>query len=324
MKISIVLCTYNGARFLSEQLESLTNQTRLPDQIVIQDDVSGDDSWRMLQSFAARAAEKDISVDLVRNPVNLGYAKNFETALRRASGDLVFLCDQDDIWHSDKLDLFHSEFERRAELGLLHSDAILIDAHGDDMGHGLFECMELSAHELEQIHSGNAFDALLRRNVVTGATLACRRDVIEAALPIAPGWIHDEWLAMAGALVSRVDCIERPCISYRQHGQNQIGIRRLTWRDKFGGTGLSRREFVRGMAIKMESLLERVRAGGFSLSEKRLVCLQERIRHGWRRADMPAALSARLPIIIEELKLDGYRKYSSGMRSVVSDILGLQ
>lgn len=127
MRISIVLCTYNGESFLREQLDSLLAQTRQPDEIVIADDASTDATWTILQGFARQASDAGIAVDLQRNPANLGYVENFTAALRRATGDLVFLSNQDDVWHPDKLRRMAEEFRQRPELGLLHTDARLVD-----------------------------------------------------------------------------------------------------------------------------------------------------------------------------------------------------
>src|SRR6185437_17068937 len=115
LSTSIVLCTCNGARFLEAQWDSLLAEERPPDEIIVHDDVSSDDTWALLGGLSARAEERGIRVRLIRNERNLGYVANFEAALRDASGDLLFLCDQDDAWHPEKLATHLSEFERRPD-----------------------------------------------------------------------------------------------------------------------------------------------------------------------------------------------------------------
>ena len=95
MKASIALATYNGERYLQEQLNSFLHQTRLPDEIIACDDCSTDRTMDILESFAISAL---FAVYIYRNAINLGYTKNFERAISLCSGDVIFLSDQDDVW----------------------------------------------------------------------------------------------------------------------------------------------------------------------------------------------------------------------------------
>ena len=100
MKISIALCTYNGEKFLREQLDSFSVQTRLPDEVVVGDDCSTDRTVEILEEWAKTAPFR---VEIVRNPQNLGYEKNFEQTMLRCTGDVIFPSDQDDVWLPEKL-----------------------------------------------------------------------------------------------------------------------------------------------------------------------------------------------------------------------------
>ncbi|MGH8163306.1 MAG: glycosyltransferase family 2 protein, partial [Rhodanobacteraceae bacterium] len=233
MSASVVLCTFNGVRFLPALWDNLLAQTRLPDEIVVRDDASRDGTWEKLQSLRVAAVARGIDVSLARNPENLGYAKNFETALADASGDILFLCDQDDLWHPGKLSTMLARFEQCPRLTLLHADARLIDAAGNDMRCTLFRALEVTRKETDRIHRGGAFDVLLRRNLATGATLALRRALLADAMPFPDEWVHDEWLAIIAASLGEVDCLETPLMDYRQHGGNQIGAQRRNLADKW-------------------------------------------------------------------------------------------
>ena len=103
MKISIAMCTYNGAEFLSAQLQSILTQSRPPDEIIICDDRSTDDTQSLLRKFAAESA---IPINVHINDQNLGSVKNFERAICLCTGDVIALSDQDDVWRNDKLQLF--------------------------------------------------------------------------------------------------------------------------------------------------------------------------------------------------------------------------
>ena len=182
LRLSIVLCTYNGAAYLQPQLDSLLAQTRLPDEIVIGDDGSTDASVDMLQAFAARARDAGIEVQLLHHGENIGYVDNFSAGLRAAKGDVLFLCDQDDVWWADKLARMAERFEQDPALLLLHGDARLVDAEGHSLDCSLFEALQMTAQEREAIHGGRAFDVVLRRSFVTGATAALRRRLVARRL----------------------------------------------------------------------------------------------------------------------------------------------
>ena len=322
MTISIAMCTYNGARFLQPQLDSLLAQTRLPDQIVICDDRSSDGTWQILEQFVSKARRMGVDVHLQRNDANLGYVRNFQACLQLCSGELIFLCDQDDVWMAQKLERFSARFAQDPSLVLLHADARLVDADGEDLHCGLFESLEISAGELSALHAGQALSVLLRRNTVTGATAALRRELVATALPVEPGWIHDEWLAMAAAASGgRVDCLEWAAIDYRQHGGNQIGAVKRSFRQKLAGAG-PRRVYLQGFALRLEALLERSRQQGWLDAGQRAE-LDARLAHVQSRARLPRTLLPRLAVVLQQWRLGNYARYGSGWRSLSVDLLGL-
>lgn len=322
VRVSVAMCTYNGARFLQQQLDSLAAQRRRPDEVIIGDDGSSDTTLALLQRFVD-AAPEDMRVDLQRNPVNLGYAANFDATLRRTSGDVVFLCDQDDAWHPEKIERMAAEFAARPRLGLLHTDARLVDAEGRDLGCGLFEALEMTEAEIAAEHEGRAFDVLLRRNTVTGATAAIRREAMLDALPIADGWVHDEWLALRSSLAWQVDCLRWPSIDYRQHDANQIGMRRRTLREKLAGIDRPKRVFMRDVAERLERFVQRCDAAGLALPVDKRADVLARIDHARFRAQLPHAPVARLGAVLAESRSGRYRRYSSGWRSIASDLVDL-
>ena len=124
---SVALCTYNGERFLSQQLESLAAQTVLPDELVICDDASSDGSIRILEVFAKNAP---FIVRIFKNPKNLGYIKNFEQAIGLCSMDVIFLCDQDDYWESEKLNQVLKVFDTEEDVGMVLHGFRKIDLNG--------------------------------------------------------------------------------------------------------------------------------------------------------------------------------------------------
>lgn len=324
MRVSIALCTFNGERYLSPQLDSLLAQTRLPDQIVICDDLSTDRSWAMLEEFATRASSRGIGVELVCNRSNLGYIKNFESALGIADGEVIFLCDQDDIWAPGKIERIAAEFEARPSLRLVHTDAELVDDSGMAIGCGLFDALELTASEISAVHENRAFNVLVRRSIATGATMAIHRDLLKIALPIPNHWIHDEWLAIVASLNQGMDCLESRLISYRQHASNQIGVRRRGFIEKIRGGGVSKRGYMKQVALRLRCLAEYVDAGRIPMADPDRIQLQQRIEHALVRANMPMRFSDRLVPVMAETRAGRYSRYSSGWRSAISDLLDLR
>ena len=122
--VSIAMCTYNGAGFLQQQLDSLARQTRKPDEIIICDDVSSDNSVAIAQAFADQSGLK---VRVHQNTQNLGYVKNFEKAISLCTQDIIFLCDQDDLWQPNKIEQMVGVFDAEPSVGLVLHDFCWID-----------------------------------------------------------------------------------------------------------------------------------------------------------------------------------------------------
>ncbi|MDH6333210.1 hypothetical protein M2299_004072 [Stenotrophomonas sp. 1278] len=224
--VGVALCTYNGARYLQAQLDSILAQSEPVDEVVIGDDGSSDQTMALLQVFSSRAGAMGIRVEVVQHARNLGYILNFADALQRCRSDILFLCDQDDVWYVDRVATYLQRFQADPGLLLLHSDARLVDGDGVALGGHLLEVLGVHPAEVELERSGRAIDSILLRNFVTGATCALRRSLLAEALPIAPCWSHDEWLAVVASLRDGLDMLARPTIDYRQHGNNQIGASR--------------------------------------------------------------------------------------------------
>lgn len=321
-QVGVVLCTCNGARYLDAQLRSVLAQTRLPDEMIVVDDVSADDTMAILARFRDEARAHGIATTVLRNPVNLGYVRNFEHATSLAQADLIFLCDQDDVWQPTKIARMAQVFDDRPSLSLLHTDAQLIDEAGADLRCGLFEALEVTSQELSAVHAGEGFEALLRRNLVTGATAAFRRSLLHDARPFPTAWVHDEWLAIVAAATGEIDCLEEPLIGYRQHGGNQIGVRRRSAAEKFAG-GRSRRQHMQSVVARLERLSAYVVGSGLSARLQVQDRLTQRLLHARARAELPSDWRARWRWVWSETRSGRYHRYSFGTRSIVADLLGL-
>ena len=124
MKISVAMCTFNGASFVRDQLDSMLRQTRTPDELVICDDRSEDDTVAILEAWR-QAAPFPVTIEV--NPERLGSTGNFAKAIAMCGGDVIALSDQDDVWLDHKLAEAESAFSSNADLGLWFTDALLVD-----------------------------------------------------------------------------------------------------------------------------------------------------------------------------------------------------
>ncbi len=318
---SVVLCTYNGARFLQAQWQSLLAQSRLPDEIIVRDDGSDDGTLALLDASARRAERRGVRLKVTSNARNLGYIANFGEALQDASGDLLFLCDQDDVWRSDKLATLAARFESRPRLLLTCSDARRVDEVGTCLRRSLFNVLKVSRAELRRLHAGEGFQVLLRRSLATGATVALRRPLLLDALPVPQGWVHDEWLAIIAAALGGFDCFEQPLIDYRQHGENQIGMPDRDLATKWRDLVTPRAALIDVLIARDVALDERLGALGDRVAEADRRRTAEKLRHLYARQTVTGVPWARIGTVFRELVSGRYGRYASGWRSALRDLM---
>lgn len=224
-KLSVALCTYNGAEFLSKQLESIKQQTMSIHEMVVCDDGSSDETLAILERFSKQVA---FPIHIHQNPKNLGSSKNFEQCLQLCQGDLIFLCDQDDAWMPDKVARIVQYLELNPELDAVFSNATMIDQAGFPTGRTSFEQIEFTQEMQAKWENGGAFEILLKGYVVTGATLAIRKLALAEVLPVPmliPELIHDGWIGLILSAANKIGFIKDPLIQYREHSTQQVGLK---------------------------------------------------------------------------------------------------
>lgn len=205
---------------------------------------------------------------------------------------------------------------------MLATDARLIGEDGRSLGVTAFSALDLSAEERSSMHQGRAFDVLLRRSLVTGATAALRRTVLPMVLPVASGWIHDEWLAVTLAALGRVDIIEQPLIDYRQHANNQVGMRRRGWRDWWMDMVSPRRRQFEADIGRMRGLATHLAGLNGSVPDGCRRAIEMRVRHFQARLDIGSdGRLTRLPAVLREWRRGNYGRFGTGWRSALRDVL---
>lgn len=222
MKISVALCTYNGAAYIVEQLDSIAAQTLVPDEVVICDDASQDDTWTKIVAWQQ---EHSLRLRLYRNKKSLGVVENFSRCISLCRGEYIALSDQDDLWKPDKLAVSLGkmvELEQRNPVDmplLVHSDLEVVDAGARTIASSFFAFQKLNGAE-------TLLERLLVQNVVTGCTCLLNRPLLNLALPIPLGVVmHDWWFALVAASEGNIGFVPHATICYRQHGANTVGAK---------------------------------------------------------------------------------------------------
>ena len=202
-KISVCIATYNGEVYIKEQLQSILLNLRENDEIIISDDNSSDDTIKIVHSL------NDFRIQVVYNTRNnKGHIRNFENALLHATGDVIFLSDQDDIWHPEKA-------QRMLEALEVHDvvvcDCIVVDQSMEVLSDSFFAL----------IHSGSGFFKNLIKNTFLGCCMAFNRDILEKALPF-PKHIksHDTWIGLVGESFGSTLFLPEKLHYFRRHGSN--------------------------------------------------------------------------------------------------------
>jgi len=320
---SVAMCTYNGARFVAEQLASVAGQTRPPDELVVCDDGSTDETCALVERFAARAP---FPVRLCVNEHNLGSTRNFGRAIALCTGDLIALSDQDDVWHPSKLEKLEARFAARPSVGFVFTDAELVDEHLRPAGRRLWDSVGFGPKERRLVRGGRALDLLLPGWHVTGATMAFRAKFRSLVLEIPEdlALIHDGWIAAVIAGVADVDFVEEPLLKYRQHPRQQIGAPE---KGAAGGglhalAGAARRAAPYHDLIKIaERVRARLAARGGVEAAPALETLDGRLAHLRARAALPAGRLRRAGSVLNELLSRRYHRYSNGVFSALKDLL---
>jgi len=327
MKISIAMCTYNGAEFLPAQLQSIVTQSRPPDEIVICDDGSTDGTRAVLETFKK---ESSIPITLHINDRNLGSVKNFERAITLCTGDVIALSDQDDVWRSDKLHLFESVLNESPSAGIIFSDAEIVDEHLNPLDRRMWDEVGFDAHRRKLVRTGRALEVLIHGWTVTGATMAFRTNFVKLSLPIPDeiAMIHDGWIALTIAAVADVVAVDETLIKYRQHAQQQIGApaRKETAPELRGMQAIETAFRRRNSSADLHKILETLEARLLSQANdfdtrKALSFVSNYASHLNVRANLPQRRLNRVPSILRELLSLRYHEYANGFKSAAKDLV---
>jgi glycosyltransferase involved in cell wall biosynthesis len=317
-RISIAMCTFNGARYLGAQLNSIASQTTLPDELIVCDDGSVDDTIQILSAFAKQAA---FDVRIFVNESRLGAVKNFEKAISLCRGDIIALCDQDDIWRPHKLATLLDIFERNPGAVYAFSDAEMVDEQGGPLGSTLWDAVGLR-NNLAKFSGPTQLEMLLRKSLVTGAAMAFRSSFRDIVLPIPSDWMHDGWIATLGSALSHGVPVPEALLLYRRHAAQACGWRSKTFWQVFkislSVSGTESWEKVE----QFRELHRRILSASVPANAEHLQLLRQKETHLTQRAKTRSSAGiARVGRVIAELCSGRYRRFSESFwYSVMRDL----
>lgn len=316
--VSIAMCTYQGERFLAEQLATIAGQTRPPDELVICDDGSTDRTLAIIEEFRSSAG---FEVRLVQNPSRLGILKNFEQATGLCRGETIFFADQDDIWHPDKLARLLAALDGAPEAGLAFSNVELVGEDQEPVGYDLWRFRRLSKRRRERLMSGHSFDYILGQGIAAGMAQGFRAGYKDLILPF-DGLGHDLWVSVLIGAVADAAVLGEPLGKWRQHGSQHTGA-------------ITLHSFLRHIAEAREHNASHYTelARGYEVLLARLHKMEDRYPP---RPEAPAAIAQKIahlraraamreggkPALLRKEVLSGnYWRHSYGLRSVAKDLL---
>jgi glycosyltransferase involved in cell wall biosynthesis len=326
------MATWQGERFLPRQLASILGQTRLPDELVVVDDASFDASPEIVKSFAETAP---FDVRLIRSDVQRGSTRSFGTGIEAATGDLIMLADQDDLWLPQKVARLEAVFQGSSGTTFAFTDALLIDEDDVAAPQTLWQSRRFSPALQAQVRR-HPFRQLSHRFLATGCTMAFRADLARVVLPFpesvdehADAMLHDRWISIVLSAPGHVAVVPEPLVAYRIHSSQQVGLANATtsqpplrrYARRLALPQTTARNVRRYQLRHLHEARDRLEAAGV-LDQATLADVDAVIAHQHLRCEMAGTRRSRLAPIGRELLQGNYREYSRGLSSAFIDLLG--
>ena len=219
--ISVAMCTFNGEKYIKEQIESIINQSLVPDEIVICDDCSKDNTVDIIKETLANWSGK---ANLIINEHSLGYRKNFEKAISLCKGDIIFLSDQDDVWNRYKVEIMVATLKNSNDVILAFHDVEIVDENLNLIKKSFWKLLKFDYKKFLR----NDFRRIFESNVVQGSACVIKKELFNYARPFPEVAIHDEWLGLVALAKGKVVPVNKLLAKYRQSNSNAIGAETIS------------------------------------------------------------------------------------------------
>lgn len=220
--LSVCMATYNGAQFVVRQLDTVLKQLSPNDEVIVVDDGSKDDTVKVI-----REAYGD-RVQVYVNERNLGVIHSFEKAISLAKGDILFLCDQDDLWEDSKVEVVVHAFEEQQATLVVH-DALVVD--------GELRTINPSWNDYNHNNINQGILGNIVKNAYTGAFMAFKKELVSDILPFPQSIeMHDQWIALVCMVKKqKIVFIDQPLMKYVRHGGNVTGMKKRSFSAQLKG-----------------------------------------------------------------------------------------
>jgi glycosyltransferase involved in cell wall biosynthesis len=326
--VAVVMCTFDGAAYLRDQLCCIASQTRPPDLLFVFDDCSADDTVRILETFANEAS---FEVRFRRNPQRKGFNANFASALSAPETDFIAISDQDDLWDPDKLATLCALLDDDRSSAAACADAWFVDAEGRPTGGSVWGLLGFGPTERQRMATTGELGPLVANNTIPGHCMVFRSSYRDLLLPVSPHGFYDHWISVLLQSVSHFRFADRPLGSYRLHGSNAVGLRRPgrpvrdalrgIYRGNRSGLSTRRRPAHLERAAFTLDLLRRVEDSRYVVPAESRRALQEWAEFSTFRASLPRSATQRVLPVFERLWRGSYAAYTSGASSAFYDLM---
>jgi hypothetical protein len=326
LRTSIALATYQGERFLPQQLESFLGQTLLPDELCVSDDCSTDGTLDVIKAFASRAP---FPVKLFSNPNRGGVNKNFENAVSHCTGDVILFSDQDDVWLPRHVECLVTPMEGNSGILAVASDSEFVDEALEPAGctQSKSDRFPASLRDATMRLPRNQLQLVLRQNMHPGHGMAFRRTLMPLLMPFPAILVYDEWVLILAAAAGYMTYVPQPLTLHRQHQHQTIKTRNKDlqlWATQSKNVSA---EQERVQEEKWNELLERVRERrellpDFKSAEYALKQKYEFVVR--RRQTRRRVLPVRLVITVRELMMGRYHRLGRGLLTFARDLYGVR
>jgi glycosyltransferase involved in cell wall biosynthesis len=320
--VSIALATYQGARFLPEQLASFLAQGRLPEELCVSDDGSSDGTAALIEEFARKAP---FPVHFFRNPSPGGANRNFEYAIQQCRGEIILFSDQDDVWLPHHVEKLLAPFEADQRIVAVASNSEYCDQNLQPGGLTTEDVERFPARMREATMRlpANQLELVLRHRISAGHGMAFRRSLIPLIVPFSSAWTYDQWVFILAAAAGFVSYVPEALTLHRQHDSQAIGSRKLdlqTWASQSRDTTNERTE-----EEKWREIADRVRGNRNLVRDPdAAVKILDRKADfvGNRARTRNSSVGRRLVFSFRELLLGRYHRFGRGFLTFARDLYG--
>lgn len=236
--VSVAVATYNGEKYINEQIKSILANLEQNDEVIISDDGSTDDTIKIVRKI------NDSRIRIIEGPKK-GIKQNFANAIEHCKGEYIFLSDQDDYWYKNKVGTVLKAFKETDAI-LIEHDARIVDAKNNIMYSSFFEMRKVRAGVLKN----------LLRNTYHGCCIAFKRELVSYILPIPDDiYLHDQWIGILADYIGKSYFLEKKLMNYRRHGNNASSFKHLPLKTQIRNRIIF---FVRLIAWKKKHLKEKL------------------------------------------------------------------